>query len=280
MLARARARTNEVEPESPDDAIDLTVEQRQRIEDVHSRLAELTPHALLGVPEDADRASVRRAYFARVAEFHTDRFFRKRLGSYKPKMEAISNRLTEAYDALKGAGSGRRAGSSKPAAPPRDSGAARAAPATGPRPNAAPSPSPPAPPAAPDPGREKALAALKQQLEARRAQARKLVADAERAERHGDTASAAELYRKAAALAPGDASIQEALSRTRASLDAGAADALARQAEFEERFGHWAEAARTWKRVLDARPDDARAKERLVAATAKAGAPAPGGQRR
>jgi hypothetical protein len=258
-VAQSKERT-EVQPKSPDEAVDLTIEQRERIEDVHSRLDDMSHHALLGVPEDADRAAVRRAYFARVAEFHTDRYFRKKLGSYKAKMEAIANRLTEAYDAVKGAHGGRPA----PSAPPAATG----------------TPSPAPPPPAADPGREKALAVLKQQLEARRVQARKLVADAQRAEGHGDAAGAAELYRKAAALAPGDASIQQALARVRSAVDAGATDALARQAEFEERFGHWVEAARTWKRVVDARPDDARARERLAAATAKAGAPTSGGSSR
>lgn len=269
-----------MEPESPDEALDLTPEQRQRIDEIHSRLDELRPHAILGVEEGADRAAVRRAYFARVAEFHTDRFFRKQLGAYKAKLEAISHRLTEAYEAVRGGHGGvqgRRssAPSGSPAAGRTPAPAAPVPPATASAPA-----SPPAPPPPVDPAREKALAALRQQVEVRRAQARKLVDDAQRAEGQGDAAGAAELYRKAAALAPGDASIQQALARVRGAVDTGALDALARQAEYEERFGHWVEAARTWKRVLDARPDDTRARERLAAATAKAGAPAPGGSRR
>lgn len=232
--------------DTPEEELDLTPAQRQRIDEVFSRLAELDDHAVLGIGADTSRAAVRRAYFERVAEFHTDRFFRKRLGSYKAKMEAISHRVTAAYEAL--GLHDRRA----PAEPKQ----------------ASPSPAPPAPP---DPARQKALAALKQQLEARHAEARRLLEESKKATAHGDVAGAAEACRKAAALAPGDRAIQEAFAAARLAAGAAAADALSRQAEFEERFGHWAEAARTWQRVVEARPDDAHARERLASARARAG---------
>jgi tetratricopeptide (TPR) repeat protein len=220
-------------PPDPDEELDLTPAQRRRIDEVFARLDDLDDHAMLGVAQDATRAVVRRAYFERVAEFHPDRFFRKRLGSYKTRMEAISRRVTEAYERL---GLHDR------------------------RPEEAPTR---------DPGREKALAALKQQLEARHGEARRLLEVAQHATAHGDIAGAAEAYRKAAALAPNDKAVQAAAASARQTAGAAAAEALSRQAEFEERFGHWAEAARTWRRVLDARPDDAHARERLEAATSR-----------
>jgi curved DNA-binding protein CbpA len=230
-------------PGRSDEELDLTPAQRQRIDDVFSRLAELDDHAILGIAPDATRAAIRRAYFERVAEFHTDRFFRKRLGSYKTKMEAVARRVTEAYETL-GLHARR---SSDP--PPKDRSS---------------------PPPPPDPARDKALAALKQQLEARHAEARRLLEEAKRASAHGDLAGAAESCRKAAALAPNDASIREAYAAAREAAGAATADALSRQAEFEERFGHWAEAAKTWQRVVEARPGDARARERLESAVARA----------
>jgi curved DNA-binding protein CbpA len=234
-------------PADDDDLdLDLTGPQRQRIDDVFARLGQLDDHAVLGIPTDATRAVIRRAYFERVAEFHTDRFFRKRLGSYKAKMEAISRRVTEAYESL-GLHERRPTSDRPPAAPPP-----------------------------PDPAREKALAALKQQLEARHAEARRLLTDAQRATAHGDLAGAAEATRKAAALAPGDRAIQAAHATAQKAAGAAAADALSRQAEAEERFGHWAEAARTWRRVLEARPDDEHARERLQGAMVRAGSERPG----
>jgi hypothetical protein len=237
-------------PPDPDEELDLTPAQRRRIDEVFARLGVLDDHAILGVPPDATRAVVRRVYFERVAEFHPDRFFRKRLGSYKTRMEAISRRVTEAYERL-GLHDRR-----PEEAPGPDGGHGRPTPVP-----------PPAP--APDPGREKALAALKQKLEARHAEARRLLDVAQRATAHGDIAGAAEAYRKAAALAPNDKAVQAAAASARKTVGAAAAEALSRQAESEERFGHWAEAARTWRRVLDARPDDAHARERLEAAISR-----------
>jgi curved DNA-binding protein CbpA len=240
-------------PPAPDEELDLTPAQQQRIDEVFARLADLDDHAMLGVARDATRTAVRRAYFERVAEFHPDRFFRKKLGSYKARMEAISRRVTEAYERL--GLHERRPGES----PGPDKGEIK------------PTPVPPrAPP--PDPAREKALAALKQQLEARHAEARRLLEQAQRATAHGDLAGASEAYRKAAALAPSDRTVQAAAAGARQAASAAAADALSRQAEFEERFGHWAEAARTWRRVLEARPDDANARARMEAAISRSGA--------
>ena len=223
-------------PDTGDDGVDLTPEQRRRIDETFARLGEVDDHRILGVAPGADRSAVRRAFFLRAAEFHPDRFFRKQLGPYKAKIDAISLRLSEAYEAL-----------------------------------AANAPAAPAAPEVVDPGREKALAALKRQVEARKAEASRLVADAERAAAHGDLAGAAEAYRKAAGLAPGNAAIRTALEKASKAVDAGASDALARQAEFEEKFGHWTEAARTWQRVVDSKPGDALARQRLDAALRKLG---------
>lgn len=225
-------------PETSDEEVDLPTELRERIDELHARLPELDDHALFGATPGAEWALIRRAYFRLISEFHPDRYFRKRLGAYRPKMEAISSRMTEAYEALSRA--------------PRTR-----------------SPSPP-PPAPPDPAKEKALAMLRQQLEARRVEARKLYAEAQHAERHGDLAGATERYRRATLLAPQDAALKAAYERARAAVATSAADAFVKQAEFEERFEHWSEAAATWQRVLDARPGDAEAQARLQRAQEKA----------
>jgi tetratricopeptide (TPR) repeat protein len=245
-----------VRPNTPDDAqLDLTPEQQRRIDDLFAQLDDLDDHALLGVVPGSDRAAIRRAYFERVAEFHPDRFFRKRLGAYKTKMEAISARASRAFETLAARGRTTESPLGEPQAT-----------------------SPPAP-ASPDPAREKALAALKQQLQLRHAEAKRLAAEAARAASHGDVAGAADAYRRAAALAPNDPTIQAASAEAKRAADALGADTHARQAEFEERFGHWAEAARSWQRVLDSNPGDARARERLAAALARAAGSGAGGVR-
>jgi len=235
-----------VRSDTPEEPIDLTPEQRGRIDGLFARLAELEDHAVIGVPPGSDAVTIRRAYYQRVAEFHPDRFFRKELGEYRAKIDAISRRVTEAYEALssrENQTSGERpADAAKPAPAPR-----------------------------PGPTPEQARQALRQQLDARRAQARRLADEAARAAAHGDRAGAAEAYRKAVALSPNDPALAAAYADARRAASAVASDAYSRQAEMEEQFGHWAEAARTWRRVTEERPSDGRAHERLATAILQAG---------
>jgi curved DNA-binding protein CbpA len=80
--------------------VDLDVETRRRVLLMHRGLHGLDHYALLGVEKTADRKALKRAYFDLAAKFHPDKYFRKRLGSYKPQMEAIFGRITLAHDTL------------------------------------------------------------------------------------------------------------------------------------------------------------------------------------
>ena len=80
--------------------LDLTGAQQERIAHLFSRLEKADFYELLGTPRDADKKELKRAYNALVIEFHPDRFFRKRVGPFKPKMEAIFKRLTEGLEVL------------------------------------------------------------------------------------------------------------------------------------------------------------------------------------
>jgi len=91
-----------------------------------------------------------------------------------------------------------------------------------------------------------------------------------RAQAAGDLAGALEAYEMAAALAPRDAAIQQAHAELRRTAVAKVAEAAEKQAQLEERFGHWAEAASSWQRVAAARPNDPQVRERVLAALAKA----------
>jgi curved DNA-binding protein CbpA len=84
----------------PEVDIDLTPDQQRRIETVFGQLRAVNLYELLGVARTADKKAVKRAYNEHLMEFHPDRFFRKRLGSFKIKMEAIVMRMTEAHDVL------------------------------------------------------------------------------------------------------------------------------------------------------------------------------------
>ena len=98
-VSGAHSRFESAHDEGPEE-LDLTAEQRQRIDDVFGRLKTLSLYELLGVERAADKKAIKRAYFERTNEFHPDRFFRKRLGGYKSKMEAIFGRTSEAHDVL------------------------------------------------------------------------------------------------------------------------------------------------------------------------------------
>jgi len=55
---------------------------------------------LLGVERGADRKALKRAYFELASKLHPDRYFRKKLGSFKVRMEAVFSRITQAHDTL------------------------------------------------------------------------------------------------------------------------------------------------------------------------------------
>ncbi|MDP9149370.1 MAG: DnaJ domain-containing protein [Myxococcota bacterium] len=80
--------------------VDLDVEMRRRILETHRTLDQRDYYALLGVERGVDKKGVKRAYFDLAARFHPDRYFRKRLGSYKLRIESIFGRITLAHDTL------------------------------------------------------------------------------------------------------------------------------------------------------------------------------------
>lgn len=85
--------------------VELSDEQKQRIDVMFAQLDSATHYALLGVAADADKKDIKDAYFALVALYHPDKFFRRELGDYRGKLEQIFRRLTEASDVLTRRGS-------------------------------------------------------------------------------------------------------------------------------------------------------------------------------
>lgn len=88
------------DPKELEAAADLTPEQKKRVLDYYHRLDDFDHYTLLGVTKEADKKTVKRAYFELAGYFHPDRYFGKKLGDFKPKMEVLFTRITEAHDTL------------------------------------------------------------------------------------------------------------------------------------------------------------------------------------
>ena len=83
-----------------DEEVDIELERKRTILDAFHRLDSLTHYQILRVDPSADKRAIKNAYFEIVNVFHPDRYFGKKLGSFKPKLERLFARLTEAHDVL------------------------------------------------------------------------------------------------------------------------------------------------------------------------------------
>jgi curved DNA-binding protein CbpA len=309
------------DPRELDEAVDLTDDVKRRVLDLYYRLDQLSHYELLGADQRADKKTLKAAYFELVNLLHPDRYFTKKLGSFKPKLERLFTRVTEAHDTLTRAGSRedydrylatvRRTRALDRALtdpkghttvverlereiiaqaeleersypPPRpESGDAEASnPAlTAPSlrgqdpdarrralarklgvsmPPARTSLTPPDPQALAA-AREAASAEMKRRYEQRvselkERQVQHYVSSADGAEAAGDLVSATNALRIAVSLAPADAGMRTRLTELEIRAAAGLADSYLEQAQYEEREGRFAEAAKSYQRALRGRP--------------------------
>ena len=80
--------------------VEIDGELQERIIKAFHRSDKLNHYELLGVAVDADRAEIRKAYFALSKTFHPDAYYGKHLGSFKSKMEIVFRNVTDAYEAV------------------------------------------------------------------------------------------------------------------------------------------------------------------------------------
>jgi curved DNA-binding protein CbpA len=80
--------------------VDLEPRLRTELLSLHRALDQIDHYALLGIDRGTTKQDAKRAYYSQAAKFHPDRYFRKRLGSFKIRMEAIFSRLTLAHETL------------------------------------------------------------------------------------------------------------------------------------------------------------------------------------
>jgi curved DNA-binding protein CbpA len=243
-----------------DEEVDIDPELRKWIVELHGQLERLTHYDLLGLRRSADAKDVKRAYFRLAGLVHPDRFFKKRIGRFKPMIDAIFARVTEAHDTLRDAERRAQYDAALDAFLQSD---ARAASRFGQAPKA-----PVDAKVAAE--RQKAMDALKQRFEASKGDAQKHVEAAKRAQSAGDLPGALDAYRKAALASPTDAAIKQTIAELEATASQRLVESHAKKAALEERFGRWAEAAASWQKVVEARPTDNEAKLRLANARSRA----------
>ncbi len=274
---------------------DLTPEQRLWCESTSIQLEACTHYELLRVPVDADKKTVKRAYYELASRCHPDRFFRKNLGSYKLRLEVIFSRITLAHDTLSNRAQREaydrylvdteRARAIEQALSGADSFEIGEAP-TEPRFVAGGASTASllarrllgkrriseAPPMLADrasPLPEHAMDALKRRYHqrtegARRAQASKYEKHGDEATARGDWVAAANAFRIAISLLPDDPEVLLKQQAGQRAADAVLGETYERQAEYEEKSGNFREAARNWCRVARIKTNDANAHDRAA----------------
>jgi len=88
------------DPAELDEDVDLERDHRRKVLDAYYKIADQDLYEVLAIERKADKKAIKRAYYDLATVHHPDRFFRKRLGSFKQKMEAVFSRVTEAHDTL------------------------------------------------------------------------------------------------------------------------------------------------------------------------------------
>ncbi|MGZ5966080.1 MAG: DnaJ domain-containing protein [Polyangiales bacterium] len=291
---------------SADPESDLDPALQARIADLSEKLETIDYYALLEVSRTAEKKAIKSAYFAKAAQLHPDRYFGKRLGPWKQKMELIFGRLTLAHETLTHPTARpeydaylaerdhmlalERAlevdESIQPAEErPVDPSAIRASPST---------PRMPAQPAAPTPEDERARReALARRLAggthrrmaavrppsgampavtppAPRPQAgvEVLVNAARNALSLGDLVSASNKMRLAAKIDARYAAEAEALTKR---VHASMAEGYEKQARYEESQLRWIEAAISWGKAFEGRPEQGTYAERAANALRRGG---------
>jgi curved DNA-binding protein CbpA len=137
---------------APREGLDATLEIPLAVQErilAFETLLERPYHEILGVPADADRKALKKAYFALSKELHPDRFFRRNTGAFGKRLERVFGKIVEAYELLSDPAARAEIERSLAAAAGQPAAATAARPATG-------APSTPTGDAPPEVGRPRA----------------------------------------------------------------------------------------------------------------------------
>lgn len=88
-------------PQAPaEEEVDLEPARRKELEDLDQKLQGADHFTALGVPLGASPEVVKKAYYEASRRYHPDRFYGKKLGPYRARIDRIFRRLTEAHQVL------------------------------------------------------------------------------------------------------------------------------------------------------------------------------------
>ena len=250
-----------------DPALDLPLELQRRILDFEAAL-ERPYHALLGVAADADLRTIKRAFFGLSKEFHPDRYFRRNVGSYGPRLGRIFKRVALAYELLSDPAA--RAEVERHAAPVEPTQPVPA------EPIAAPAPGATAPPRRSR--KRQTLDRLRRHfkipeevLAERRFRARRLRESARAAAAHGGWGEAASAIRLAIAFDPWSDEYKEAFAGIQSELQQQRAVDLLERGGAAGHSSSAPEALRLIEDALHYRPSDTRLQQRAAELALDAG---------
>ena len=88
-------------PKLFDVKFDLSPEMQAFVEFIYDNLSDFSPYEILGIDEGmSDKRAIRQAYMQRTKLFHPDRYFRKNLGPFAPRIAAIFKAVSGAFAKL------------------------------------------------------------------------------------------------------------------------------------------------------------------------------------
>jgi Flp pilus assembly protein TadD len=93
------ALAGDADPADPN-ALDLKHDQQMAIDLAFNGIENKTFYEILLLPRTADEKAIKRSYYRLSKEYHPDKFYRKRLGPFKAKLEVVFNKVNEAYRVL------------------------------------------------------------------------------------------------------------------------------------------------------------------------------------
>jgi curved DNA-binding protein CbpA len=72
----------------------------QKIREAHAAMKNQDHYEVLGIPQDAPKDEIKKAYFRLAKAYHPDRHFHAGMEEVKSQLEGLFQRITEAYDTL------------------------------------------------------------------------------------------------------------------------------------------------------------------------------------